>query len=99
MGLFVVGFFTKRVDGTSVLIAMALAIGFNIYLGLDLAGLIPEGASLHIHSYWSGALVNGLFILLAYGLSWIRGQAPRDLTGLTVWTMGKRNSDKNGDNL
>ncbi len=99
MGLFLVGFFTQRVDGTSAMIAMALAIGFNIYLGLDLVGLIPEGAALHIHSYWSGALVNGLFIVLAYGLSWVRGRTPRDLTGLTVWTMPARKFGKNGENL
>ncbi|MCF3649787.1 sodium:solute symporter [Synoicihabitans lomoniglobus] len=99
MGLFLLGFFSRRVDGTSALIAMALAIGFNIYLGLGLAGVLPANLTLPVHSYWSGALVNGLFIVLAYAVSRIRNAPTRDLTGLTVWTMGTRKRDGNGDDL
>ena len=50
MGLFLLGFFSRRVDGTSALIAMVLAIGFNIYLGLGLAGILPAGVTLPVHS-------------------------------------------------
>ena len=87
MGLFLLGFFTTRVDGVSATIGMAVAIVFNVYLGLGLAGKLPAGLTLPVHSYWTGALVNGTFLVVAYGAGVLRGNR-RDLTGLTVWTMG-----------
>jgi solute:Na+ symporter, SSS family len=90
MGLFLLGFFTRRVDGTSAVIAMVLAITFNIYLGLGLVGRLPTGWSLGVHSYWVGALVNAVFIALAYLISVARRQPPADLQGLTVWTLRTR---------
>lgn len=90
MGLFLLGFFTRRVDGFSATVAMVLAIVFNIYLGLGALGQLPDAWKLGVHSYWIGALVNGAFVLLAYGISVVRRAAPRDLAGLTVWTMPRR---------
>jgi SSS family solute:Na+ symporter len=87
MGLFLLGFFTRRVDGTSAMIAMGVAILFNVYLGLGLLELLPEGLTLGVHSYWVGALVNATFALTAYGVSLLRNRPPKDLQGLTVWTM------------
>jgi SSS family solute:Na+ symporter len=91
MGLFMLGFFTRRVDGFSAVVALILAIVFNFYLGLGLLGVLPEGITLGVHSYWVGAMVNLCFAVLAYGISWLRGGAgaQRDLTGLTVWTMSR----------
>lgn len=89
MGLFMLGFFTRRVDGTSAVVAMLLAIGFNVYLGLGLLGVLPEAWTFGVHSYWVGSLVNGAFIVLAYGISWLRRAPSRDLTGLTIWTRTK----------
>ncbi len=86
MGLFLLGFFTTRVDGTAATIAMTLAIAFNIYLGLGLAGKLPDAVTLPIHSYWVGALVNAVFILCAYVIGRLRRQK-QGLEGLTVWTM------------
>ncbi len=88
MGLFLLGFFTTRVDGTAATIALALAVMFNIYLGLGLGGALPDAITLPVHSYWTGALVNGVFLVGAYGIGCLRGNQ-RDMTGLTVWTMEK----------
>jgi len=87
MGLFLLGFFTRRVDGVSATIALVLAMSFNVYLGLGLLGWLPQAWALEIHSYWVGALVNGAFISMAYGISLLRRRPPRELEGLTVWTM------------
>lgn len=92
MGLFMMGFFTTRIDGFSATIAMALAICFNIYLGIGLLEVLPERWSLGIHSYWVGGLVNGTFIISAYIISIIRRAPDRNLNGLTIWTVnGKEN--------
>lgn len=92
MGLFILGFFSKKVDGFSATIALLLAVVFNIYLGLGLLGVLPASWILPIHSYWVGAMVNGLFIILAYSISFIRNKHDRPLEGLTVWT-SKRSSE------
>lgn len=95
MGLFLMGFFTRRVDGFSATIALVLAVCFNFYLGLGLLEVLPSSMILPIHSYWVGALVNGLFILLAYGISLTRNQtSPEEMEGLTVWTMKNRSRIK-----
>ena len=87
MGLFMMGFFTRRIDGFSATIALVVSIIFNIYLGLGLLGALPEAWILPIHSYWVGALVNGAFIVAAYIISVFRNKPGKNLEGLTVWTM------------
>jgi len=89
MGLFMLGFFTRRVDGMSATWALGVAVAFNVYLGLGSLGFLPEGFALPAHSYWVGFLVNAAFVLVAYPLSLVRGVPKGDLEGLTVWTMAK----------
>jgi SSS family solute:Na+ symporter len=85
-GLYMVGFFTKRVDGFSVNVALLVAVGFNMYLGLCIMDVIPGRWQLGVHSYWVGALVNLVFVFVAYGVSLFRRQPNRNLAGLTMWT-------------
>jgi SSS family solute:Na+ symporter len=89
-GIYMLGFFTRRVDGFAVNIALGFAIALNIYLGLGVMKILPETWRLGVHSYWVGAVVNVVFITVAYGISLVRKAPARDLTGLTVWTMGRR---------
>ncbi|MFT6619113.1 MAG: SSS family solute:Na+ symporter [Limisphaerales bacterium] len=89
MGLFMVGFFTKRVDGFSALTALAVSICLNVYLGLGLAGWLPKSITLPIHSYWVGILVNLTFVFIAIAVSRFRKPAA-NIDGLTVWTMKRR---------
>ncbi len=86
MGLFILGFFTRIVDGTSATIAMICAILLNLYIGLGLLNVIPESLKIEIHSYWVAALINGSFAVLAYGISLLRRAPPGNLDGLTIWT-------------
>ena len=91
MGLFLMGFFTERIDGYAATVALIVAVLVNIYLGLGLLGILPPSLTLMIHSYWVIALVNGTFIILAYIIGAIRGRNSKSLEGLTVWTI-KRGS-------
>jgi len=90
MGMFMLGFFTARVDYGSLMIALVFAILLNVYLGLNAAGWLPAAITLDVHAYWVGILVNLFFIALAYGLSLIRARPQPSLAGLTVWTIGER---------
>ncbi len=95
MGLFMVGFFTRRVDGFSATVALVVAVTFNMYLGLGTAHLLPAWSILPVHSYWVGLLVNSSFIILAYVMSLLRRTPKVDLGGLTVWTMERGESSRN----
>jgi len=86
-GIYMIGFFTQRVDGFALNLALAVAGVLNFYLALGALHVLPEGWRLGVHSYWIGAVVNLVFIAVAYGVSLLRKPPPRDLTGLTVWTM------------
>ena len=89
-GLYMVGFFTRHVDGFAVNVALVVAVAVNLYLGLGALGMLPEEWRLGVHSYWVGAVVNLVFVAVALGVSLVRRPPPRDLAGLTGWTMGKR---------
>jgi SSS family solute:Na+ symporter len=86
MGLFMIGFFTKHVDGPTATVAMVIAILFNIYLALGWFGLLPEYLTWKLHSYWFGAIVNGLFMAIALAIGSFR-RGHKDLAGLTIWTI------------
>jgi len=94
MGLFIIGFFTERVDGFSATIGMSVAVLFNIYLGLSLLSVIPESLRVPIHSYWVGALVNMVFFTVAYSISLFRKPQRKDLTDLTVWTKSAKSTTR-----
>ena len=55
MGLFILGFFSNRVDGQSATLAMSIAILLNIYIGLGFLGLLPKALILNIHTYILGS--------------------------------------------
>lgn len=89
MGLFIMGFFTTRIDGFSATLAMIMAVLFNVYLGLGILGALPDSIVWSIHSYWVGAIVNAVFIVLALTISLFRKNA-QNLDGLTVWTSKRK---------
>ena len=89
LGLFMVGFFTRRVDNTAATIALVGAIVLNVYLGLCAAKLLPAQYTVEIHAYWTGVLVNLAFLAIALGVSLLRPTSGQYLKGLTVWTLEK----------
>ncbi len=92
-GLYMIGFFTRRVDGFSANVALVVSVAFNVYLGLGVMGVLPAAWKLGLHSYWVGAVVNVTFIIVAYGTSLFRRGPTQDLAGLTVWTMAPAGAD------
>jgi SSS family solute:Na+ symporter len=89
-GVYLLGFFSTRVDGRAVNWALALAVALNVYLGLGVMKVLPEAWRISIHSYWVGAVVNLVFLVAAYTIARLHPAPPRDLAGLTVWTMRER---------
>ena len=94
VGLFLLGFFTTRVGYHAALVALIISVVVNIYLGLGLAGWLPEPWTVNVQSYWVGVIVNLLFMGLAYLLSFIFTNQ-QSLSGLTVWTQTNKTSETN----
>ena len=86
-GMFLIGFFTTRVNYKSALIAMIISISLNVYLLFNAIDLLPESISINIHSYWANLIVNVTFMFVAYVLSLIHRTRPQKLSRLTIWTM------------
>jgi len=93
VGLFMLGFFSRRVDYVSAMIALVATIGLNVYLGLGAMHLLPAAWTLRLDGYWVGIVVNVVFVVLAYGISLIRNRPPANLSGLTVWTVRREAQD------
>jgi len=88
--MFLLGFFTTRVDYQSVIVAMLIAIPVNFYLMLDNIGILPKDFSLGIYSYYTSVIVNIVFAICAYTIACFRGKPKQQLDRLTVWTMDVR---------
>ena len=87
MGIFLLGFFSTRVDHVAALVGLVVAVAVNFYLVLSAIGWLPQGITCPVHKYWTSPLVNVTFMVVAYGISWFRTHEPAKLAGLTVWTM------------
>jgi len=96
MAVFMIGFFTTRVGNRAAILALAVAVVVNVYLALNWLGWVPW--TVPLDNFWVGPVVNVLFAVLAIGLSFVvgrsRSETERDLEGLTVWTMRKRNDSR-----
>lgn len=89
MGLFVLGFFSTRVDRRSAIVALCVAVALNVALGLNAKGWFFF--KIPVHEYWVSAIVNAAFIAIAYAAALVLGATrQRDaLDGLTWWTLNR----------
>jgi solute:Na+ symporter, SSS family len=76
LGIFLLGFFVKRIDNFSIITGMAVSIGLNIYLMLSFFGWLPAKLSFVFHEYWTAALVNITLVAVALAASLLRRPQP-----------------------
>ncbi|HAI14142.1 MAG TPA: sodium:solute symporter [Phycisphaerales bacterium] len=86
LAMYLLGFFTTRMDGRSLLITMALVGILHVFLLLNAFNLVPDSMHLELHNYWVGIVLDASFITFGYLLSWIIPTNPKNLEGLTVWS-------------
>ncbi|MFI4911648.1 MAG: sodium:solute symporter [Sedimentisphaeraceae bacterium JB056] len=84
IGLYIAGFFTKRISNKASIIALVITTIFNLYLGLNTINALPENWQMRVHAYWIMTLVNAAFFFIAYLLSFIF-KNEKQIEGLTVW--------------
>lgn len=90
LGLYMLGFFTKRGDGRAVCIGILFAVGWSFIISLAGLGWLPESWTTFVkasfESYYTGIVSNVFMFVVGYVLSFVIPERQRDLTNLTVWT-------------
>ena len=91
LGLFLLGFVTRRVDCRAALLAILVtAFSIIVWLCIDsgiVDGLFPDLRGALPDKYWLSTFANLLMFGVGYGASLLIGRrSDRDLSGLTVWS-------------
>lgn len=91
LGLFLLGFFTRRVDSRAALIATVITVA-GVATWLFLGGALGERLFPHLASYipnkfWVGVFANTALFAIGYVVScfWASSRKKESLQGLTVW--------------
>jgi SSS family solute:Na+ symporter len=90
LGLYLLGFATKRADARAIGVGIAFTFSFSCWMAAGKLGWLPEwlpqGLRLPIDNYYTGVVGNiGMFVV-GFVLSSLLPKRPRDLTNLTVYT-------------
>jgi Na+/proline symporter len=85
-GIFLCGFLSTRIHYQATVIAILLCFLLNLYLGANSLGWLPKAATIPVHSYWTGTIVNLAFCLFAWLISLLWPKPQKPLDGLTVWS-------------
>jgi SSS family solute:Na+ symporter len=86
LGIYLLGFFTKRGDDRAVLCGIAFALPFSIWMALTSLNWIPEALHAPIHNYYAGLIGHFLMFVVGFAAALAFPARPRDLRDLTVWT-------------
>jgi SSS family solute:Na+ symporter len=89
LGIFMLGFFSKRVGNRAILAGLIAGLSLNLFLMLNYFGWLPECLTIQVHAYWTSVFVNLLLFIVAYGCSFIWPNK-KGLEGMTVWTMSNK---------
>lgn len=94
LGLYMLGFFTKRGDDRAILTGIGFTILFTAYMGFKDLDSFPADLRIawldNIDGYYTATLGNILMFTLGYLGSLIMPGRGRDLTNLTVYTQDDR---------
>jgi SSS family solute:Na+ symporter len=100
LGLYMLGFLTKRGDGRAVAVAIGCTLLWTAWMSAIEMGLVkpewimgfgvPQNAAAWLakpmDTYYAGLIGNGLMFFVSYAFAALFFRTKRDLTNLTVWT-------------
>ena len=104
LGIYMLGFLTRRGNGKSVAFGIVCTAVFSLYITLcEMEVIHPAMLMNHfslsedwarfisrpMHTYYAGLFGHILMFVVAYASSRFFERAPRDLTNLTVWTTSR----------
>jgi solute:Na+ symporter, SSS family len=84
LGLYLLGFLTKRGDGRALFFAIVATLAFSLWLALvELKVIAPI---VRFETYYGIIIGNFIMFAVAYALGALFFKSKRDLTNLTLWT-------------
>lgn len=90
LGLYMLGFFTKRGDGRSVFAGIVFAVIFSSLISCAELGWLPHTVTgwiqAHFDSYYTGIAGNVVMFATGYCIARLIPSPARELTNLTIWT-------------
>ena len=90
LGLYMLGFFTKRGDGRAVGLGIGFAVAFSAVMSLAGLGWLPGGITAwlnaHFDSYYTGIAGNSVMFAVGCAMARLLPRRTGDLANLTVWT-------------
>ncbi len=89
LGLYMLGFFTKVGDDSSILAGIICTLTFTCWMTLSNLGWLPDAITSPIHTYYAGLIGHVLMFALGFVFGTLvkaMGKPERDLNNLTVWT-------------
>jgi len=93
LGLYLLGFITKRADARAIGVGIVFAFGFTCWMAVSKLGWLPEAIPaairLPIDNYYTGITGNFLMFTVGYLLSSVLSKRQRDLRNLTIWTQDR----------
>lgn len=89
LGLFMLGFFSKRADGRAMAVAIVCTLLFTIYRVCETMAGFPDAWRLGIDDYYTGIFGHIIMFAVGYGVGLILPAKERDLRNLTIYTQDK----------
>ncbi len=85
LGLYLMGFFTRRGDARAVWVGIVATMFFTVWTILDKRDLLPPSLHLPFDSYYTAIIGNLIMFVVAYLAASLVYKSEKRLVGLTVW--------------
>ncbi len=86
LGMFMLGFFTKKGDSRAVFFGIVSTLLFTLWTILAKKGLLADALSVPFDLYYTGVVGNFVMFIVGYVAALAFPGKKKDLTNLTVWT-------------
>lgn len=98
LGIYLIGFFTKRGDAKAIWLGIALSFVFTSWtvIAKHWPDTLPQALHVPFDLYYTGLIGNTIMFVIGYAAGMLLPTRPRDLSHLTVWGQGAGIDSKSG---
>lgn len=89
LGLYLIGFFTKKGDARAIWVGLASTIVFTSWTILSKNDLLPASIQVPFDLYYTGFVGNVIMFIVSYLAATFIFPSKKDLSGLTVYDLPK----------
>jgi len=93
LGLYLIGFFTKKGDARAVWVGLISTMVFTAWTIFSKKGLLPEAISVPFDLYYTGFVGNVIMFVVTYFVAAKLYPSSKNLDGLTIYDMPKTDAN------